>query len=619
MSEQVLMNFSEIAGNETVKKALLCAMVNRRIKGILISGSVGTGKTSIMRSLRALNKSTPIVNVPVGTSCERLFGTINIAKAITTGMVEFEPGLLKDADEGFLAIDDIDLMEIRSSIEVLESAIEGKVILESEGLSSKYETNTSVIATTGISPRSLNAHLADRFDICVRMTRPEEEERAKSILRQVTIDGNALDEDLFDKMDSEIANRVDKARKILPDVKLLKRHRDSIARICVEYHVEGYRGPISCAETAVALAALEGRRKTSDSDIESAAIMCLNHRRNVFEIAKKPASDKIKMWGESDIKRFIHDDRRLNTNSSIVDNINSKSEVITSSTTDESSTEDFEPETLETKVGRRFNAIDIMESEDFYGRCDDTRCKRFVECDSGKYSGSRIPRVQCQSIAIDATVRAAAIHQSLNGGRDSKLKIKKDDIREKIRTRRVEHTFYFMVDASGSLIIRNRISKVKAAIMSMLMIHYEKRDRVGLMTFNEEKIEQLMTPTRAINEVSKIVETIKIGCGTPLSKAFMTCWSYVDRYTDRHPEGFVHIILFTDGKATKSINPESDPCEEALKVASSLRTKSADWIVIDTGLGTTKNDMPTRLAEALDGRLFMLDELESRHVVEDLW
>lgn len=570
----------------------------------------------MIRSMRSLDGSSPMVDVPIGTSEERLFGSVDIEHAMSEGTVRIDDGLFKQADGGFLCIDGIDLMDARTSLEILESSIDRVAIVERDGISASYASDARIVATTGASVRSMDRHITDRFDICVSMTRPEPEARMESIRRILTEDdcvpSISCDADL------RLSEMIREARGLLPEVRLLKRHRDAISRICIRYRVPGYRGPVSCAETAVALAALNGRRKTSDLDVETASMLCLNHRRTVFETEKKTPPPQTMMWSGFDIVRFVHDDRKQNVNSSLVEKINTPSEAPVSADGSEDAV-GIEPKELEAKVGRRFEVIDIMESADSKGREDDSRSKRFVECPSGRYSGSRIPKDGCRDIAIDATVRAAAVRSAFGSCSDGRIKVESCDLREKVRTRRTEQTFYFMVDSSGSLVIRNRISKVKAAIMSMLRIHYEKRDRVGLMTFNEEAIAEIMAPTRAVDEVSKAVESIKIGCGTPLSRALMTCQSLVKGYTGRHPEGFVHVVLFTDGKATKSIEPDADPCEEALKAAAMLKSSGADWIVVDTGLGTTKNDMPERLADALDGRLFMLDDLESAHIVEDLW
>ena len=222
-------------------------------------------------------------------------------------------------------------------------------------------------------------------------------------------------------------------------------------------------------------------------------------------------------------------------------------------------------------------------------------------------------------IAVDATIRAAAPHQFSREREEGKVKITKDDIREKVRTKHVENAFYFMLDASGSLVIRNRIGKTKAAILSMLELHFAKRDRVGLMTFNEKRIEEVMPPTRAVEHLSDAITNISVDTGTPLSKAFMECWRFVKSYRKKHPEAFIHVVVFTDGRATQSIDPAKDPCEEALEIAKHLHEENVDWIVVDTGLGTSKSDMPMYLAQNLGGRLFMLDDLQSKDTCSTVW
>lgn len=626
MSEQDVMPFSAIAGNHEAKKAVICLLTNPNLRCMMVSGNSGTGKTALVRSISTIDQSVPVVTVPIGSTEDRLFGSVDLEEAILHGEMRIDSSLFMDAKGGVICIDDMDLMDIRTSLEAVEAAATGKVDIERDGLSVGYDVDVTLIATVCGTTKRMDDHLMDRFDICVRMARPSEEEYVQSVRDNLNFEDGGYDA-LADYVEADAAVReeIERARELLPHVRLLKRHRDAIARLCVKYGVVGYRGPLSCARAAVTLAALDGRKKTTDGDVIEAAGLTLNHRRKIFETEKKKVEEQELQWVGYDMIRFIHDDRKKNVNSSIVDKINADVPVELDEESDLEDVEEGGPalgedmEDIEVKVGRKFEVIDIMEAADSHGREDEKNSKRFVESPMGRYSGARMPKGDCSDIAIDATIRAAAPHQVARGRSGSGIIVNRDDIREKIRTKRVEQVFYFMVDSSGSLIIRNRIAKVKAAVMSMLRIHYEKRDRVGLMTFNEETMEELMPPTRAVNEVSKAVESIRIGRGTPLSQAFMTCWNFVQNYTRRHPEGMVHIILFTDGKATKSLDPNVDPCEESLRVASNLHADNVDWIVVDTGLGTTKNDMPEKLADNLGGRFFLLDDLQSDDTVEAIW
>ena len=215
-------------------------------------------------------------------------------------------------------------------------------------------------------------------------------------------------------------------------------------------------------------------------------------------------------------------------------------------------------------------------------------------------------------MAFDATVRAAAPYQikrkkNLN---TTRVILEKQDLREKVREKHIVSTFLFVLDTSGSLIIRNRMATVKAAMLSMLKTHYVKRDRVGLMTFDEDKIEIAIPPTRSTEQLSDVIDTLPVGYGTPLSAALMKVHDYLMPYTLKHSDERLHIVLITDGKATVSLSPDDDPVDEALKIAEKLKIPNSDWIVIDSGLGYTKNEVPSKLAKVLHGKFFLLDDLK---------
>ena len=615
--------FSAIAGNETAKKAILCLLTNPHLKSVLITGGSGTGKTALIRSISSLDPKMPVVNVPIGITEDRLFGSVDLEKAISEGSVVAEKGLFGDADGGVIGIDDIDLMDLNSALEALEAAADGEVTIEREGVSAAYKTDVSLIASSGLGHKKMDAHLKDRFDICVRMQRPDEEEYCASLRTNLLLgDGDFSTLAQYEKSDKEQMERIIKARKLLPNVRVLRKHADSIARICRTYGISSYRGPIACAQTAAALAALDGRKKTSTEDIVTAAELCLGHRRTIFEVEKKKKIEKPEHLGYpyNEMLRFVHDDRKQNVNTSLVEKINEKTDLEKIVNLDETKHEDKdEPVDVEVEVGKKFNAVDIMETEDSKGESADTKYEKYVETPSGRYSGFRMPKGDCTDLALDATIRAAAPYQAVRGRPDGRIKIERQDLREKVRTRHTEQTFMFLLDTSGSLIIRNRMSKVKAAIMSMLETHYIKRDRVGMITFNEEKTELLLSPTRAVDELSQTIDDIKVGRGTPLSAAFMMCWNFVQGHKKKHPEQVIHIVLITDGRSTKALDENKDPCEEALEIASNLKMPNLDWTVIDSGLGASKSDMPERLATELGGRFFLLDDLEAEDKNKDVW
>jgi magnesium chelatase subunit D len=144
----------------------------------------------------------------------------------------------------------------------------------------------------------------------------------------------------------------------------------------------------------------------------------------------------------------------------------------------------------------------------------------------------------------------------------------------------------------------------------MLLAHYVRRDRVALMTFNEKGIEMKLHPSRNAEKITSVLNRIKVDYGTPLSETLCELEKYLGTYCLKHPDETVHTVLITDGRATVSMDPAMDPSEEALGIASRIDLPNVEWIVIDTGTGYTKNDVPPKLALVLGGRYFLLEDLQ---------
>ncbi|MFN2188460.1 MAG: hypothetical protein ACK2T3_06835, partial [Candidatus Promineifilaceae bacterium] len=82
-------------------------------------------------------------------------------------------------------------------------------------------------------------------------------------------------------------------------------------------------------------------------------------------------------------------------------------------------------------------------------------------------------------LAFDATLRAAAPHQLHRDRSRTALAVQKTDLREKVRVRRSANLVLFVVDASWSMAVAERMEATKGAIMSLLTDAYQRRDRVG--------------------------------------------------------------------------------------------------------------------------------------------
>lgn len=570
-------------------------------------------------------------------------------KAISGGRIELSDSLLKEAHGNYLYVDDCDRIDPHTLATLMDCVQEGRVRVERDGISGEYPVDTTVIASMYSGSKGLGTHIGDRFDICVTMRRDRSDiDGAVEIIRR------NLDADGEDRAgeDEALAHRIQKARVILPHTTIERHLARYISRVCRDYGVPGCRGAVAAAHTARALAALDGRREVDDSDISKACILCLNHRRTVdpeeeerrrkLEWKREMEARKVEniVWDgtrmdsaelEARVRAVeqelpepetetvdLDEGRRIEIDGGL-DQYSLKAEMRSGTAGFRTDGEEAEAEGDVMDLLRdAFTEIDLLDAEDSNGmRSGDEVAKRMhaeTVGGRGKYIRSREPPGTVRDVAFDATIRAAAPYQRIRGGGPGRgIRIERQDIREKIREKEIMSTFLFVLDTSASLDVNSSFHKVRGMINSMLMARYVNRDRVALMTFNEKGIEMKLHPSRNAEKITSVLNRIKVDYGTPLSETLYELERYLASYCLKHPDEQIHTVLISDGRATVSMDPGKDPSEEALEIASRIDMPNVHWIVIDTGSGYTKNDLPPKLALALHAKYFLLDDLQPKN------
>ncbi len=611
--------FTAVLGMDDAKRAMQCILVNPNLKTVMIRGGQGTAKTVLARSIGHISGKS-IINIPVNISEEQLFGGMDIDETIRTGKVCMQPGLLSKADGNILYVDDVNLMDQRILMALLNSVLDGRVVVEREGVSAEYCVDTVLIATMNPSDSDVSSHILDRFDLCAYASFPDEEDKRAEILRRnadFQKDPAGFIEKFREEEDTLKAN-LDRSKKILPLVTMT----DDLIGVSVELTVkvlaDGHRGDIAMINTAKALAALNGRDEVMKKDVEEAAMLCLAHRRNYTQ--EQPQEPPRPEEPEEDDQEPQENEEQQQEQQQ------QEQEPESNEDQDQEPPPDMDFQQLLDdmvfEIGDQFRVIDYL--NDGRRKVSKTSAKKgrrmMVESSnsSGRYARSRIPSDRTHDIAFDATVRAAAPYQRSRDHSGLAINIQKQDVREKVREMRAGCTILFLVDASGSLGVRKRMSAVKGAVLSMLRDSYVKRDRIGMMAFRRDSAELVLPPTRSVEYSYRKLEEMPTGGKTPLSEALVTVNEYMTSYSRSHVGEMCYIVLITDGRANVPLQEGINANDEVLKLAEDMAIPQVRWVVIDASAGFIRFDNAEKLAQALGGTYFRLEDLNADRLAESV-
>jgi len=219
-----------------------------------------------------------------------------------------------------------------------------------------------------------------------------------------------------------------------------------------------------------------------------------------------------------------------------------------------------------------------------------------------------------RDIALDATIRTAALHQHARDRTSSALRVEPSDLHAKVRQRKVGNLVLFVVDCSASMGTQRRIIATQGAILSLLVDAYQRRDRVGLVTFREQSATVNLRPTASIELAKGAFQSLAIGGTTPLSKGLLTAYELIQRERQRERGLLPVLILISDGNANVSMS-ELSPMKEATLVGEMIRAKQIRTIVLGAGgegwhmADGTLFAPAQELAAAMQGEFFPMEDV----------
>ena len=672
--------FTAIVGQTAMKRALILNAVNTRIGGVLIRGKKGTAKSTAVRSLAALlpevtvmrgcpyscppetpqglcpmcqspgdaapplTRQVRIVDLPVGATEDRLVGSLDIEQAIKTGSRSFEPGLIAATHRGILYVDEVNLLNDHLVDVLLDAAAMGRNYVEREGISVSHAAHFILVGTMNPEEGDLRPQLLDRFGLAVEADSDfTPAERQEVVKRRI-----AYETDPYGFMaqwrDAEAAERerISRSRQLLEQVQVSAPILELITGICAEYQVDGLRADIVMYKTAAAIAAYEGRRNVIAQDVREAAAMALLHRqrRQPFQqphLETGQLDSMIDDFQNRSQNREPSDSGSASPGEPNNDEPDPSPQANAPGENDENGNHppdtpgDSAPRDERFEIGAAFPVRPLpVKPPDRRARpAGGRRAAAVSGSPSGRYTSAVAPQGKPSDLALDATLRAAAPHQlrrrSDTDNPNSPLRIEPWDIREKVRETKTGSLILFVVDASGSMGAQRRMVAVKGAILSLLLDAYQRRDKVGLISFRGTGAQLLLPPTSSVDLAHARLQEMPTGGRTPLSRALLLALEVIQTEKRKAPNTLPLLTLLSDGRANVAIAPTAnhskiaanvpanpaDPITEARRMAAAIREQRIPSIVIDTETGYLRLSLAAPIAQALAAPCLRLEELHA--------
>ena len=641
MHTNSLYPFAAVVGQEQAKKALLIALVNPKAGGLLIGGRKGTAKSVLARSTKELIEPKQFIDLPLNVTEDMLFGSIDIEYAVSKGQKRFAPGILARANENVLYIDEVNLLRQELLLAVLDANAAGMNQVERDGISFTHPVQLTVLATMNPEEGVLPQHILDRFGMYVDVASEMELEQRVKIMRQALAYGSdvASFREEYATVTQELRAKIARALELLPQIQLSDAMLILAAQMVSQALCAGHRAEIYLLEAAKALAALAGRAYVLPKDVEEAAQFVLPHRmRKPPEPQEPEASEQDSSEQDEDESENNNDEAQDNTedNSRDDNNLpppplnNDEDDGAADDEQDENEQEqkdEQEPQHNNDQLAPEEQIADIDKSFRLPKMLLDLGKDRNIRRGSGKRSSTRtdlkqgryvraeLPKAKVEDLAFDATIRAAAPFQKMREDNGCALNIKQEDLRQKVREKRIGNTFLFAVDASGSMGARERMRAVKGAIFYMLQEAYQKRDRVGMIAFRRQKAELLLPITRSVDLAQKCLAELPTGGKTPLADGLAVALQTLSMLNKHDSELEPILVLVTDGRANATEADGGDPVASALKMAERIGKAKITSVVIDTESDFIKLGLAKRVAAAMGANYYTLQRLSKDSII----
>ena len=310
--------FSAIVGQDEMKLAIQIVAVDPKVGGVLALGDRGTGKSTAVRALADLlppiqvvkgcrygcdpgssggtcpdcailktgkkiateSKAVPVIDLPLGATEDRVVGALDLEQALSQGVKAFSPGLLAQANRGFLYIDEVNLLEDHLVDLLIDVAASGENVVEREGLSVRHPARFVLVGSGNPEEGELRPQLLDRFGLSVEVTTPQDLDQRVLVIKRRDAFERAPEafREAYAADNEALRNHILKARKTLDKVVTGDDLLRTCAQLCQKLGTDGLRAELTLMRASRAYAAIQGKKTVTTAHLRAIAPLALRHR-----------------------------------------------------------------------------------------------------------------------------------------------------------------------------------------------------------------------------------------------------------------------------------------------------------------------------------------------------
>ncbi len=616
--------FTAVVGQDRLKLALILSAISPGIGGVLIRGEKGTAKSTIVRGLGPVAGGR-VVELPIGATEDRVVGSLDLTGVLREGRADFTPGLLAQADGGVLYIDEVNLLADHLVDVLLDAAASGRVTIERDGVSHTQAADFVLVGTMNPEEGELRPQLLDRFGLAVDVVAaPDVDERVEIISRRMEFDADpgafaqryAADEDT-------LRSRIAAARAAVRQVSLPVAQLRRIAGICAYLGVDGLRGDIVVARAAAAHAAWRGAGAVDTDDVAVAVELALPHRRRRDPFDDSGFTDEqLDEAMQAGDEAAGPEEPEPDPDGDGPDDggpgggedsgpIGDGPVIGDDSPGDRA---EPQPDTGAQSSPAPAGALFGTRSSGAPRRMRPLKAAGIGDGDPGRRSRARSTR-GATTHAVDfetgrplhlfGTVLAAAGRTASDGRGAARLTLVTDDLRGAQRVGREGNLVVFVVDLSGSMTARRRLTAVSELCVDLLRDSYTRRDRVAVVTARGSAALVSVPPTRSVELAVRRLAEVRTGGRTPLAEGLLAATEVIDGAARREPQRRPLLVVLTDGRATAG----PDAPRRAAAAAAGIARRGIASVVVDCEQGMIRLGMAHELAARLGAQCLTLDEL----------